>query len=275
MTNPVDGIARFVTSGVVRGIAACFGVIFLSVQAAAHDVGDIEKELGKSEPYAQIVNSEAPGFHLQDPDGRDYSLEDFLGKVVVLYFIYSRCDDECPLHSLKIATVQKQAADASLGDQIQFIAVATDTESASSTAESMRSHGRKFGLDPVNWLFLYGGPGRETAGMTLARNYDLQFTPAGTDVQLHGVVTHLIDPEGRLRARYHGLDFDPLNLTVYAAALIHGEHGMADAGDQETGDGNFEMPYWAELLGGVLSLLLFCAAGWFYLREIRGKSRES
>lgn len=245
-------------------------------KAMAHDVRGTERELAESEPYAQIVSMEATDFRLQDPDGHEYSLDDFRGKVLVLYFLYSRCKDECPLHSLKIAEIQKQLAEASLANQVQFVAVATDTEPASSTATEMRSHAEKFGLDPANWMFLYGGPGRETAGMALAQEYALQFTPAGAGVQLHGVVTHLIDPAGRLRARYHGLDFDPLNLTVYAAALIHGEHGAVATRYEEPGGGRrFEMPYWAALLGAVISLILFIAAGCFYLRAVRGRRKET
>lgn len=265
-----------------RRISACLGrgfltagvILCLSWQVSAHDIGAIEQELSHSEPYAQMVDGEAAGFRLQDPAGREYSLDDFRGKVVVLYFIYARCQDECPLHSRKIAEIQTQIARASLAKQIQFIAVATDTESPSLTAEAMRSHGEKFGLDHSNWLFLYGGPGRETAGMTLAQAYGLQFTPAGAGVQLHGVVTHLIDPGGRLRARYHGLDFDPLSLTVYAAALIHGDHDSAADPGKGAG-GGFQMPYWAEVAGGIFGLVFLFAAGWLGLRELRGRRHES
>ena len=252
------------------------GVLCLSVcaQTIAHDVGGIERELGESERYVQVVDTPAKDFRLQDPEGGHFSLRDFRGKVVVLYFLYSRCKDECPLHSLKIAEIQKQISEAQLSDHVQFVAIATDVEPAESTAEHMRSHAGKYGLDTGNWMFVYGGPERRTAGMTLAQDYALQFTPAGEEVQLHGVVTHLIDPEGRLRARYHGLDFDPLKLTVYAAALIHGEHGET-ATDHADGGAAFEMPYWAAVTGGVLSVIFLFAAGWFYFREVRGQRRES
>lgn len=265
---------RRIAARLRRGLLAAGVVLFLPCQVSAHDVGAIERDLSQSEPYAQIVNKEATGFRLQDPAGHEYSLEDFRGKVVVLYFIYARCKEECPLHSRKIARIQKQIAESSLANQVQFIAVATDTESPSSTADAMRSHGEKFGLDRSNWLFLYGGPGRETAGMALALAYGLQFTPAGTGVQLHGVVTHLIGPGGRLRARYHGLDFDAFSLTVYAAALVHGDHDADPDGGQGAG-GGFEMPYWAEVVGGIFSLVFLFAAGWLGLRELRGRRHES
>ena len=42
---------------------------------------------------------------------------------------------------------------------------------------------------------------------------------------MHGVVTHVIDATGVIRARYHGLDFDPTNLTLYVNALANDRHG--------------------------------------------------
>jgi protein SCO1/2 len=36
------------------------------------------------------------------------------------------------------------------------------------------------------------------------------------------VVTHVIDQDGRLRARFHGLEFAPVNLVVYVNALVNG-----------------------------------------------------
>jgi len=37
------------------------------------------------------INDKAPGFTLQDENGKDVALKDFLGKTVVLYF-YPRAD---------------------------------------------------------------------------------------------------------------------------------------------------------------------------------------
>ncbi len=38
---------------------------------------------------------------------------------------------------------------------------------------------------------------------------------------MHGVVTHVIDQEGRLRARFHGLKFEPTNMVLYINALVN------------------------------------------------------
>ena len=47
----------------------------------------------------------------------------------------------------------------------------------------------------------------------------LEFTQTADGEQMHGIVTHVIDQDGRLRARFHGLGFEPLNLVIYVNAL--------------------------------------------------------
>lgn len=247
----------------------------------AHNVGEVESSLRENERYMQPVSRAAPDFRLQDADGNLFALEDFHGKVIVLNFLYSRCEEECPLHSLKIAEIQRQIAEASLTEHVQFLTIATDTEAGSLTAESMRDHGAKFGLGPGNWKFLFGGIGGERMGIALAESYGLKFVPTGSGEQMHGVVTFVIDPQGWLRAKFHGLKFDPLNLTVYAAALAHGDH------DTESSTPSVAVPSrpdpvglrpeasdWIAIVVGLGSLVLLVWVGYDYLRERKAKSRN-
>jgi hypothetical protein len=66
---------------------------------------------------------------------------------------------------------------------------------------------------------------------------------------MHGVITFLIDTRGQLRARYHGLKFNAVNLTLHAAALMHDDHNKGDVKSLD------EMPSTAK----TLSILLFAA----------------
>lgn len=260
---------RFRASAICIVMSAAWHVAF------AHDLGTMEKHMSEAEPYTQIVDKPAPKFDLKTPDGQTVALEDFAGKSVVLYFLYARCKDECPLHSLKIKQVQEQIAEAGLSGQIQFVAIATDTEDAASTADLMRQHPQHYGLDPTNWIFLFGGPGRESAGTDLARAYSLEFTPAGENVQIHGVVTHLVDPEGRMRARYHGLDFDSVSLVSYAAALLHGEHGSGTGSNSASEKTRLTPLDWALSALGIFSLVLLLWAAWTYLVPKRTGTGET
>ena len=88
------------------------GVVFasqLSSAAIAHSLDKLEKRLDEREVFVEMADRPAPTFTLRDPDGRQVRLEDYRGKVVVLWFIYTFCPDVCPLHSDMIATdIQEQ-----------------------------------------------------------------------------------------------------------------------------------------------------------------------
>lgn len=192
--------------------------------ALAHSPDAVLRELREKEPYLQLVHRQAPSFALEDPDGREVGLADFRGKVVILNFVYARCTDVCPLHSELIARIQEQVNATPMREQVQFVTIATDTENAVATAQLLRAHGQAHRLDPVNWVFLYRGAGRPDTGIQLARAYGLEFTQVAQGVQMHGVVTHVIDQEGILRARFHGLRVHPLSVTSFVNTLLDPEH---------------------------------------------------
>ncbi|WP_348984120.1 hypothetical protein [Mesorhizobium mediterraneum] len=57
-------------------------------------------------------------------------------------------------------------------------------------------------------------------------------------MQAHGIVTHVIDKEGRWRANFHGLDFAPINLVTFVNALTNNVERPHH--EQETG-------WWAKI----------------------------
>ena len=199
--------------------------------AAAHSVKALEAKILERETYVQMTDTPAPGFTLRDADGREVSLDDFRGKVVVLNFAYARCTDVCPLHSNVIASIQEMINATPMRDVVQFISIATDTEDGPETADIIRSYAARFDLDPLNWMFLYRGLAPKDGTIKLAERYGLKFSYTEDGDQVHGVVTHVIDKTGVLRARYHGLRFNPVSLVMHVNALTN-EHaqGAAHAG---------------------------------------------
>lgn len=223
------GLANFLVLGRSVLIGSLLSVLFPAMVLAHNSTQVVEGEIAERERFVELKDEVAPGFTLEDVDGKNISLNDFRGKMVILNFIYSRCKDVCPLHSIKIAEIQAQLALASVDENIQFVTIATDTEDAASTAKSMRTYGARYGLDPKNWVFLHGPAGSESLGISFAAAYGLKFVPTKDGEQMHGVVTFLIDTKGQLRARYHGLKFNSVNLTVHAAALMHDDHNKGEA----------------------------------------------
>ncbi|MFQ6019033.1 MAG: SCO family protein [Kiloniellaceae bacterium] len=205
------------------GLAAGLGLLGLAAaSAAAHSLEELEDALQTREAYLEVVNRPAPDFTLQDAQGRAVGLAEFRGKVVVLNFIYATCPDFCPLHSERIAEIQEMVNSTPMREIVRFVSITTDP--GRDTPEALKAYGPAHGLDPVNWTFLTSGPGRPAATRDLAERYGLKFTRIKEDYLLHAVVTHLIDKSGNLRARYHGLKFDPTNFIVHLNALTNDDH---------------------------------------------------
>ena len=209
-----------------------------ALPAQAHHVKELEADIRKRDHYFQPEDREAPNFALETAEGRKVSLDDFKGKVVVLDFIYGRCKDVCPLQSQMLASIQLQINRTPMRDLVEFVSIATDTEDAKATAEIMRGYGAAHGFDPANWIFLYRGSGAPDAGIKAAAAYGLKFTITEGGDQMHGVVTHVIDQDGKLRARLHGLDFNPIDLILFVNALTNDLHapGVAEAAHRAAAD---------------------------------------
>ncbi len=197
-------------------------VVVGSASATAHSLKHLEDKLLKRERYVQILNNKAPEFTLRDTDGNQVRLSDFAGKVVVLNFVYTKCLDVCPLHSEAIAAVQKSINPTPMKELVQFITITTDPEV--DTMAVMKSYGPAHGLDPVNWDFLTSAPDKLAETKELAWRYGLKFTQTPDGYQMHGVVTHIIDKSGHLRAKYHGLKFGETNMILHINALTNDNH---------------------------------------------------
>ncbi len=220
--------------GPTAGLAMAAAV---ALSASAHTLNEIEDQLGERERYFQPFDRKASQFELHDADGGAVKLTDFSDKVVVLLFIYTNCPDVCPLHAERIAEIQAMINQTPMKEKVQFVSITTDPENDSS--DVLRSYGPTHGIDPVNWVFLTSGADRPTMTRELAERYGHKFTLTDDGYQLHGVVTHVIGREGRWRANFLGLKFDPANLVVFVNALAN------DAGDEL---GHAEPPFWHRLL---------------------------
>lgn len=189
--------------------------------ASAHHPGaDLDNAMGSKERYFQAIDRPAPPFELGDADGNIVRLSDFADRIVVLNFVFAGCTDVCPLHSALVADVQAKVNSTPMKDMVQFVTVTTNP--AVDTPDVLRAYGEAHGLDGDNWMFLTRRPGDpEDATRKLAEAYDVRFEPLDDGQQMHGVVTHVIDRDGRFAAKFHGLRFEPLNLVLYLNGLTN------------------------------------------------------
>jgi protein SCO1/2 len=205
---------------IVGWILAFATAAALATAAHAHSLEELQAMLLENEKYFQPVDKPAPQFTLQDADGKVYRLTDFRGKVVVLHFIYAGCPDVCPLHAERIAEIQAMVNRTPMKDMVQFISISTDPEH--DTPEILRPYGTAHGLSDANWVFLTTMPG-QPADLTrkLVEAYGHKFIRAENEQLVHGIVTHVIDKDGRWRANFHGLKFASVNLILFINALTN------------------------------------------------------
>ena len=189
-------------------------LLALGSPAAAHHPGDkLDEVMTGKEEFFQTIDRPAPAFALVDADGKPVALPDFANRIVVMHFIYAGCPDVCPLHAEKIAEIQQMVNQTPMKERVQFISVTTDP--ANDTPEVMKDYGPAHGIDPANWVFLTAGQEQgEDATRRLVEAYGHKFMQTDDGLQVHGVVTHVIDRGGRWAANFHGLKFAPPNLVL-------------------------------------------------------------
>ena len=136
----------------------------------------------------------AKDFELTDHNGKVRHLNDFAGKVVVMFFGYTQCPDVCPTTMSELAEVKKAlGAD---GDKLQALFVTVDP--ARDTPEVLKGYMANF--DP-SFLALYTTPEKLVA---LAKDYKIYYkqvegkTPTSYTMD-HSAGSYVYDTQGRLR----------------------------------------------------------------------------
>jgi protein SCO1/2 len=131
-------------------------------------------------------------FRLLDPDGRQRTLSDFKGKVVMLFFGYTQCPDVCPTALARASNLRQQLG--SEADLLQVIFVTVDPER--DTPEILKAYTGAF--DPT----FIGLHGDLASTATTAKEFRVYYAKMGTGTTYtmdHSAFTYLFDKQGHLR----------------------------------------------------------------------------
>lgn len=83
--------------------------VVVTISYANHPGENIDQFMEGQEKYFQAIDlKNAPDFKLVDQTGDRASLSDFKDKVVILNFVFTNCQDVCPLHTNVIADIQEK-----------------------------------------------------------------------------------------------------------------------------------------------------------------------
>ncbi len=141
--------------------------------------------------HGAVINPPIPAaeINLVDFSGKPFRLSDLRGKVVILYFGYTNCPDECPLTMAHL----KLAMDI-LGSQskdVQVVMISTDP--ARDTAEAMKTFLGKF---DSGFIGLVGTASELT---NVWKDYGVTVEDGG---ETHSYFVYVIDRNGNFRETF-------------------------------------------------------------------------
>ncbi len=160
-------------------------------------------------PRKPSIGEKIPDFALTDQAGNSVHLSDFLGKIVVVDFIYTRCPlpDVCPRLSANFASLSKKMP------EVEFLSITIDPQF--DTPEVLAAYAKRWQAGP-SWRFLTG-TGEQIR--EVAETFGLVYWPEEGSIT-HTVATAVIGRDGALKAQIDGAGYRPDQLK----ALI--EHAL-------------------------------------------------
>lgn len=138
----------------------------------------------------------APGFRLTDQNGTATALADFRGRVVVLAFMDTRCDETCPLTALEL-----RLANQALGSDASHVAfVGVNVNANFNALGDTAAMTERFQLDEIpSWRFLKG-PVKQLRQVWSA--YSIEVVPSDDPEEEdfnHTPGVYVIDQDSQLR----------------------------------------------------------------------------
>ncbi|MFQ5949245.1 MAG: SCO family protein, partial [Nitrospiria bacterium] len=137
----------------------------------------------------------APDFILTDQNHNQVSLGDFKGRPRFVVFIYTHCEDVCPVVIENRKRLERDLAP-SIGGGIIFLAVTIDPER--DTPEVLKRFVKKIGVETKD-LYLLGGNPRDVEKVLLDYNISVFRNRHTGHVVGHSSVGFAIDGEGVIR----------------------------------------------------------------------------
>ncbi|QTD47493.1 SCO family protein [Ottowia testudinis] len=131
-------------------------------------------------------------FKLPDADGKERTLADFRGKLVLLYFGFVQCPDVCPTALTRaVETRRLLGAD---GERLQVVFITVDPER--DTPEVLKAYMAAF--DP-SFVALRPSPEQLKATAAEFKAY-YKAVPTGSSYTMdHSALSYIFDAQGRLR----------------------------------------------------------------------------
>ena len=146
-----------------------------------------------------------PEFSLTERSGKTLGLEQLRGTIWIADFIYTDCEDTCPLQSAEMARLQDEL---SAQEVVKLLSFSVNPEK--DTPSVLSQYADRYKADVDRWLFLTGG--QEEIKNLVQNGFRLSVATASTDpgVILHSPRFVLIDRQAQIRGYYDSRDTEAL-----------------------------------------------------------------
>ena len=172
-------------------------------------VRSVRRQLGA----APAVLGTLPRFALTDQTGRAFGTRELEGKVWVSDFIFTACQEACPLLSQRMQDVARRTKQ--LGPDFHLVSISVDPER--DTPARLAEYAARYGASPVRWSFLTGPAAAledaVTGGFKVGMGKEAVTPDAGGETFwqiFHGENLVLVDRQLRIRGYFpatpEGLD---------------------------------------------------------------------
>jgi len=150
-------------------------------------------------------------FSLTRESGEAFSSSELEGGPWVANFIFTRCPNQCPMMTARLATLQS-----SMPPEVKIVSFSVDP--LYDAPDVLKSYARKFGADPRRWVFLTGD---KEAIRRVRADFKLG---ESDDPALHSLRFVLVDGKRRVRGYYDSEGTDSLKKFLKDVRAVWSDH---------------------------------------------------
>ena len=210
--------ARFLLLGIsVLSLGIILGTFFwLKLAPRPGLTGWDAKPLEGLQRYGSV-----PQFSLVERNGKATTLADLRGSIWIADFIYTTCQDTCPIQTAEMARLQEQWKDRA---GLKLVSFSVDPEK--DTTEVLSRYADRYKADAQRWLFLTGA--KDEMSRLVQEGFRLSAVALPGDGDVSSVIMHsprfvLIDKQAQIRGYYDSRDPQAMQrLKNNVATLING-----------------------------------------------------
>lgn len=143
-----------------------------------------------------------PDFTLTNQLGKQVSLKDLKGKIVVVDFFFTHCPSFCPTLTRNMRKLQEVFGSNGNDTLVQFLSFSVDPERDS--VPVLKAYADKYQVDPRNWWMLTGN--KDTIYTLAERDFKVAAVDSGKESFVHTDRMVLLDRQRNIRGYYGGQD---------------------------------------------------------------------